>query len=76
LENEALRMLSVIEREGADGGDLGDVSGIADRARGYLNRAREKIAPLRRSKLVRRDVEAAWQRYRLVRARLNTLQQG
>lgn len=76
LENEALRILSVIEREGADGGDLGDVSGIADRARGYLNRAREKIAPLRQSKPVRRDVEAAWQRYRSVRARLNTLQQG
>ena len=76
LENEALRILSVIEREGADGGDLGDVSGIADRARGYLNRAREKIAQLRRSKPVRRDVETAWRRYRSVRARRNTLQQG
>lgn len=76
LEAEALRILSVIEQEGADGGGLGDFSGLADRARGYLNHAREKIAPLRQSRPVRRDVEAAWRRYRSVRARLNTLQQG
>lgn len=76
LEQEALQILHSIDRVDADGGELGNFSGVVRGAKSYLVRARSKLTPLRRQMPVRSDVEAAWQRYKSVRTRLNRLARG
>lgn len=69
LEDEALEIISKFEGMGED--DANDEYGWMDRTRRYLSHARDKLQPMRKQKPVRRDVEAAWKRYKQIKERLD-----
>lgn len=69
LEDEALGIISTFEDLGEDEED--NESGWMDRSRRYLSNARDKLQPMRKQKPVRRDVSAAWKRYKQAKGRLD-----